>query len=225
MPSDAKPVVIITGAGSGVGRAAALDLARRGYRCVLAGRTATTLDETVAMVGEQAPAADGSASDALAVPTDIAEPAAAKRLVERAVEAFGRVDALANIAGVAPLQPITEVTDEALRHCLAVNLEAVVRLTQASWPVFTQQGGGRHRQRLVYGEHRPVHRLQYLRRGEGGRQPLHPGYRRRRATPEHQGLQHRPRRDRDRHAPLGLRRRRPAQRQNPIPRSGRGGHR
>lgn len=137
MPKDANPVAIITGAGSGVGRALALDLAGRGYRCVLAGRTAASLDETAGLVRDAVPGAE-----ALAVPMDITDPASVQALVDRAVSAFGRVDALCNVAGAAPLQPIPAITDEGLRACLAVNFESVVYLTRCCWPIFEKQRGG-----------------------------------------------------------------------------------
>ena len=137
MTTNEQPVAIITGAGSGVGRALALDLAAKGYRCVLAGRTAAALDATAALLHEATPGCE-----ALAVPTDITDPAAAQALVDTAVERFGRVDALANVAGAAPLQPIPAITDDGLRACLAVNFEAVVFLTRACWPVFEKQKQG-----------------------------------------------------------------------------------
>ncbi len=137
MPTQESPVAIITGAGSGVGRALALQLAKLGYRCALAGRTAETLDETAQLVAETAPGAE-----VITVPTDLADADATKALVERTADRFGRVDALANVAGYAPLQPIPKITDDLLRQTLAVNFEAVVTLTQACWPHFKAQGGG-----------------------------------------------------------------------------------
>ena len=137
MTTSEQPVAIITGAGSGVGRALALDLGRRGYRCVLAGRTAAALDATAALLREATPGCE-----ALAVPTDITDPSAAQALIDAAVDQFGRVDALANVAGAAPLQPIPAITDDGLRQCLAVNFESVVYLTRACWPVFEEQGQG-----------------------------------------------------------------------------------
>lgn len=137
MPTSEQPVAIITGAGSGVGRALALGLCGRGYRCVLAGRTAAALDATAGLLRQASPGCE-----TLAVPTDITDPAAAQALIDAAVQALGRVDALCNVAGAAPLQPIPAITDDGLRACLAVNFESVVYLTRACWPVFEKQKHG-----------------------------------------------------------------------------------
>ena len=85
--AGAAKVAIITGAGSGVGRATAQALAKGGFALVLAGRRAEPLEETVRLV---APA------QAIAVPTDVSNPASVKALFDKAVEAFGRVDVVFN---------------------------------------------------------------------------------------------------------------------------------
>lgn len=137
MATNEPPVAIITGAGSGVGRALALQLAASGYRCVLAGRTLATLEETAQLIHAQTPGAE-----ATAIPTDLADPEAVKALVEQAAKTYGRVDALANVAGYAPLQPIPRISEQTLRQCIAVNFESTVYLTQACWPLFKAQGNG-----------------------------------------------------------------------------------
>jgi NAD(P)-dependent dehydrogenase (short-subunit alcohol dehydrogenase family) len=86
-------VAIITGAGSGVGRAVALAFLKDGYRTVLAGRRADALAETIALSG-------APASQALAVPTDVTNQDSVKALFARTKEAFGRLDVLFNNAGV-----------------------------------------------------------------------------------------------------------------------------
>ncbi|XAL99249.1 SDR family NAD(P)-dependent oxidoreductase [Phycisphaeraceae bacterium D3-23] len=137
MPEHEQPVAIITGAGSGVGRALAVQLCRLGYRCVLAGRTAATLEATAALVR----ASDPNCA-ALAVPTDITDAASVRALVDAAVEAYGRIDALANVAGYAPLQPIDQVEDATLADCTAINFHGVVHTIRACWPTFKQQKHG-----------------------------------------------------------------------------------
>src|SRR5215207_4015303 len=92
---------IVTGAGSGIGRATALALLREGYSVVLAGRRADALVQTVAM------SSDGS--KALAVPTDVGDPAAVQNLFDKTKERFGRLDLLFNNAGTgAPAIPLED---------------------------------------------------------------------------------------------------------------------
>ncbi|POR54249.1 SDR family oxidoreductase [Bosea psychrotolerans] len=91
--SGHNKVAIITGAGSGVGRAVALAFLKDGYRTVLAGRRADALEETIKLSG--APAAQ-----ALAVPTDVTDKASVQNLFAKAKAAFGRLDVLFNNAGV-----------------------------------------------------------------------------------------------------------------------------
>ena len=86
-------VAIITGAGSGVGRAVAIAFLKDGYRTVLAGRRADALQETISLAG-------ASADQGLAVPTDVTDKASVANLFARTIEAFGRVDVLFNNAGV-----------------------------------------------------------------------------------------------------------------------------
>lgn len=132
-----KKVVIITGAGSGVGRDLAVLMAEAGYCCVLAARTESALNETAELIEAEVP---GSAT--LAVPTDIAEPDQVGGLIEKTLDRFGRIDAVANIAGYAPLQPIHRIEDDTLRRVMAVNFDSVVYLTRACWPTFKQQKSG-----------------------------------------------------------------------------------
>ncbi|MGO4677245.1 SDR family oxidoreductase, partial [Bosea sp. 2YAB26] len=91
--SGHNKVAIITGAGSGVGRAVAIAFLKDGYRTVLAGRRVDALEETIKLSG--APAAQ-----ALAVSTDVTDQASVKNLFARTKETFGRLDVLFNNAGV-----------------------------------------------------------------------------------------------------------------------------
>lgn len=92
MPGHNK-VAIITGAGSGVGRAVAIAFLKDGYRTVLAGRRGDALEETIALSG-------APAGQALAVPTDVTKPESVKALFAATKDKFGRVDVLFNNAGV-----------------------------------------------------------------------------------------------------------------------------
>lgn len=129
MSTPTGPVVIITGAGSGIGRATAIDLASRGCRVVLNGRREEALRETAAMLS--APWA--------VVPGDIAEPSTSERLIDEAVHAFGRVDAVISNAGWAPCQPIEKHTPELVQRVFAVNALGPAYLFVAAWTHFHAQ--------------------------------------------------------------------------------------
>ncbi len=132
--NSAQPVAMLTGAGGGIGRAAALLLARRGWRLTLAGRTRRTLEETAAAI---------PAAQSLILTADIADPAAAKRLVDDTFSRFGRIDALINNAGLAPLLPIEQTDPETLRRVFETNAIGPGRLIHHVWPVMAAQKSGR----------------------------------------------------------------------------------
>jgi len=132
----AQKIALVTGAGSGVGRAAALALSREGYAVVLAGRR---LDKLEAVVKE----ANGTT---LVVPTDVKEPAAIRALFAKTKEAFGRLDLLFNNAGVAMRSmPIEEVPLERWQAVVATNLTGLFLCTQEAIKIMKAQnpGGGR----------------------------------------------------------------------------------
>jgi NAD(P)-dependent dehydrogenase (short-subunit alcohol dehydrogenase family) len=132
-------VAIVTGSGSGVGRAVTLALIREGYSVVLAGRRGDAL-ERVARDG------DPGDSRALAVPTDVTDERAVAQLFARAVEAFGRVDLLFNNAGIpAPGVPLEDLTIEQWRAVVDVNLTGMFLCTREAFRVMKAQSprGGR----------------------------------------------------------------------------------
>jgi len=109
-------VAVVTGAGSGIGRASALALLGDGYRVALAGRRREALEQTAKAAGEAGPRT-------LVVPTDVTDPAAVEALFARVKEAFGRVDVLFNNAGVgAPPVPIEDLTVDQWKRVVDVNL-------------------------------------------------------------------------------------------------------
>ena len=134
-----SPVAIVTGAGSGIGRAVSLAFLREGYSVALAGRRAQTLRSTIAEAG-----ADGER--AIAVTTDVREPASVKELFDWTVERFGRLDVLFNNAGIgAPLRPLEELTFEQWQAVVETNLTGVFLCTQEAFRVMKAQDpqGGR----------------------------------------------------------------------------------
>ncbi len=136
--STSSKVAIVTGAGSGVGKAAALALLADGYQVVLAGRREAPLRDVVAQ--------SGAADRARAVPTDVADPDAVAALFEAALAAFGRVDLLFNNAGVnTPPIPLEDMTLAMWRNVVDINLTGMFLCMQQAFRVMKAQTprGGR----------------------------------------------------------------------------------
>jgi NAD(P)-dependent dehydrogenase (short-subunit alcohol dehydrogenase family) len=134
-----QKIAIVTGAGTGVGRAAALALMKAGYVVALAGRRADKLKEV---------AAEGAAAEgkSLAVETDIADPASIKALFAKVMEAHGRLDLLFNNAGIgAPAMPLEDLPLERWRAVVDTNLTGTFLCTQAAFRIMKNQTprGGR----------------------------------------------------------------------------------
>jgi NAD(P)-dependent dehydrogenase (short-subunit alcohol dehydrogenase family) len=132
-------IALVTGAGSGIGRACALALLREGYAVILAGRRLDTLKETVAQAGPHG-------AQALAVPADLTDPASVQALFQKTKDAFGRLDLLFNNAGAgAPPIPLEDLTLEQWRKVIDVNLTGAFLCTQAAFRLMKNQSprGGR----------------------------------------------------------------------------------
>ncbi len=120
----ATKVALVTGAGTGIGRAVALAFLADGYRVALAGRRKEPLDQTVVMAG-------AAGAQALAVPTNVADPTSVRALFARVDSAFGRLDVLFNNAGVgAPAVPLEDLTFEQWKNVVDINLTGVFLCTQ-----------------------------------------------------------------------------------------------
>ncbi len=126
-----QPVAIITGAGGGIGRAAAVAFAGAGYALVLAGRRPGPLAETAACV-----------QGAEVASADVGDAGACRDLVERAVARFGRLDVLVNNAGSAPVKPIEACDPATIDHAFRVNALGPAYLIHHAWPVFVRQRRG-----------------------------------------------------------------------------------
>jgi NAD(P)-dependent dehydrogenase (short-subunit alcohol dehydrogenase family) len=132
-------VAIVTGAGSGIGKACALALLHKGYCVALAGRRSDALDQVIADAGL-------SGERALAVPTDVSDPHAVAALFAKTKAAFGRLDVLFNNAGVgAPAIPLEDLTYAQWKNVVDINLTGVFLCTQEAFKLMKSQDprGGR----------------------------------------------------------------------------------
>mgnify|MGYP001812342774 CR=1 FL=1 len=129
-------VAIVTGAGQGIGEGIAKVFSGAGAKVVVATRSAgngqETVDDIVAGGGE-----------AMLIQCDLGERSAVEQVVAQTMERYGRVDIAVHNAAVYPLHNVDDLSDEVLDYTLAVNMKAVVWLTQACVPHFRQQGWGR----------------------------------------------------------------------------------
>jgi 3-oxoacyl-[acyl-carrier protein] reductase len=126
-------VVIVTGASQGIGRSTAVRLARDFESVVLVARNRAKLEETAIAVSAQA--------TPLIIDLDLSERGSAKSVVERALSSFGRIDALANIAGAVPQIDLFEMSDEQWEGGLALKLHGARRLTIEAWPPLKEAKG------------------------------------------------------------------------------------
>lgn len=137
--SKIEKVALVTGAGTGVGRASALALLSEGYAVVLAGRRLAPLQATIEMAGDHK-------SRTLAVPSDVGDPASVRALFAETETAFGRLDLLFNNAGMgAPAIPMEDLTFEQWQAVVSANLTGAFLCTQEAIKIMKSQEprGGR----------------------------------------------------------------------------------
>lgn len=139
MNTSPSKIALVTGAGSGIGKASALALLRAGYAVVLAGRRADALQATVEAAGELG-------QHALVVPTDVTDPASVRALFEKTVATYGRLDVLFNNAGIgAPGIPLEDLSFEQWKAVVDINLTGPFLCTQEAFKIMKNQTprGGR----------------------------------------------------------------------------------
>jgi len=129
-------VVLVTGAGSGIGRAVAIQLAKSGYQVAIAGRRMAALEETAAAAGGKL----------LCISTDVTDEAAVAKMIDTTISKFGRLDVVFNNAGTtAPAAPIDELEVDAWRRVIDTNLTGVFLVARAAFRAMKAQSpqGGR----------------------------------------------------------------------------------
>jgi NAD(P)-dependent dehydrogenase (short-subunit alcohol dehydrogenase family) len=129
-----QSVAVVTGASQGIGRATAIRLARDFSALVLVARNRANLDQT-------AEAVRSAGAKTLVLDVDLAQESASRSVVEKTLQAFGRIDALLNIAGAVPQIDLFEMTDEQWEAGLALKLHGARRLTIAAWPALKRANG------------------------------------------------------------------------------------
>ena len=147
-----QKIAIITGAGTGIGKAVALALMREGYAAVLAGRRKDKLEETAAE-------ASSLGAKALVVPTDVSSVQSIKNLFAKAKDTFGRLDLLFNNAGTgAPAVPLEDLPYETWQKVVDTNLTGMFLCTQEAIKIMKSQDprGSYHQQRFDFGTRAPT---------------------------------------------------------------------
>ncbi|SDM93316.1 SDR family oxidoreductase [Sediminibacillus halophilus] len=135
MSNIQNKVIIITGASSGMGKAAATLLAERGAKVVVGARRKQQLDELVTTITSKG----GSASFQV---TDVTKRSDVENLVKHAVNTYGKVDVIINNAGVMPISPLDDLLVEDWEKMIDVNIKGVLYGIAAALPVFRKQGSG-----------------------------------------------------------------------------------
>jgi NAD(P)-dependent dehydrogenase (short-subunit alcohol dehydrogenase family) len=137
-------VALITGGSSGIGAATARELLERRWAVVLAARGRPRLEATAHCLARRGGAV-------LSIPADVSQPDQAEALVAQAAAWKGRLDAVINAAGAAPLAPLARLSAAQWRRILDTNLSAVFHTTRAAWPLFGRQHRRRAKGRLREG--------------------------------------------------------------------------
>lgn len=124
------PVALVTGAGSGIGRATCIALAGAGYRLAIVGRSIERLQATRSLTPN---------TDVHCLPADLEDPAQVEGMVDAALAHFGRIDALINNAGWSPAATIPQTTPEVAQRVFALNALAPCIAISRVWPILERQ--------------------------------------------------------------------------------------
>jgi 3-oxoacyl-[acyl-carrier protein] reductase len=132
-------VIIVTGAGQGIGRAFALRLAEEGARVVIAEINAQKAQAVAAEIASQG-------GEAIALPTDVSDPESAEGMARATVTAYGEIDVLVNNAAIyygLQMKPFDQISLEEWRRLMAVNVDGLFYCSRAVVPHMRKRGGGR----------------------------------------------------------------------------------
>ena len=133
MPSRLENrVALVTGAGSGIGRACAIALAREGMRIALVGRRKERLDDVAREIGDRT----------LAIPADVSRQEEIDRIIDQTIAKFGAIHVLINNAGVLHIGNAEQITAEQWDHTFNLNVRAVWLMSRAVLPPMRKSGGG-----------------------------------------------------------------------------------
>lgn len=129
-------VAVVTGAGAGIGRAAALLFTKKGAKVVACGRTGAKCEETVSLIKE-------SGGEADFVEIDVSKPTEAQRMVQRAIERYDKLDILVNSAGVeGPIAPTDALSEEEWDKVVSINLKGIFLSSKYAIIEMLKGGGG-----------------------------------------------------------------------------------
>ncbi len=136
MPYDlTDKVVIVTGGGSGIGRASCLAFAQAGAKVVVANRTLAKVQTVVAEI-------ESRGGVALALQTDVSQSPSVQAMIDTTVKHFGGLDILFNNAGISPVGSVTEISEAEWDECLNIDLKSVFLGCKYALPEMLKRGGG-----------------------------------------------------------------------------------
>ncbi len=133
--TPAKQVVIVTGGGSGIGKASCLAFAATGAAVVVANRTLSKAEAVASAITD-------TGGEAFAIQVDVSSSAALQRMIAETISCYGRIDVLFNNAGISPSGAITEITEAEWDECLNIDLKSIFLAAKYAIPHMQQQGGG-----------------------------------------------------------------------------------
>ncbi len=133
--AENQQVVIVTGGGSGIGKASCLAFAKTGAIVVIANRTQSKAEAVANEV-------TNSSGKALPLQVDVSKPDDVRRMIDTTIVQYGRIDVLFNNAGISPSGSITEITEEEWDECLNIDLKSIFLASKYAIPHMQTQGGG-----------------------------------------------------------------------------------